>query len=96
MPDNPIPTTSGLLAAKYPPIISEDVLAEIFGKHVQTVRRLRRSGRLPFVNVSITATEYRYRLSDVLSFIENPPSQSSAKRRGRPIGSKNRQEASHA
>ena len=92
MSDNPIPSTSELLLAEYRPVIPEDDLAEIFGKHVQTIRRLRRKGLLPFPNVSITPSEYRYRLSDVLNFLENPPAaQSSAKRRGRPIGSKNRQ-----
>ena len=99
------PTTSDILIAKYRPLLSERELAEIFGKHVQTLRKMRRAGRLPFANVSLTDAEYQYRLADVLAYLENPleyrvaQQSSSAKRRGRPVGSRNRQtaqEVSHA
>lgn len=90
------PSTSDLLIGKYSPVISQAELAEIFGQHVQTIRRLGRTGRLPFPNVSISCAEKRYRLSDVLEYLENPPSLKT--KRGRPVGSKNRIEAisSHA
>lgn len=81
--------TTQLLTQQYPPIISQTQLADIFGQHVQTIRRLARADRLPFVNVSISKNEKRYRLADVIEYLENPPTKPQ-KRRGRPAGSKNK------
>ena len=86
----PTITTADLLIAKYPPIISQTQIAEIWNQHVQTVRRLARAGRLPFQNVSISGSEKRYRLIDVINYLENPP-QDVKSRKGRPVGSKNKQ-----
>lgn len=86
------PTMAELLTATYPPIISQTQVAAIFGQHVQTIRRLARRGRLPFQDISISEHEKRYRLTDVLAYLETPTSQEQTqeKRRGRPIGSKNK------
>ena len=92
------PTMAELLTASYPPIVSQTQLAQIFGQHVQTVRRLARAGRLPFQNISISDAEKRYRLTDVIAYLENPSSmqtqpQAQEKRRGRPVGSRNKSHA---
>lgn len=89
------PSMAELLTAQYPPIISQTQIAQIFGQHVQTVRRLARAGQLPFQNISISAAEKRYRLTDVILYLENPSSmraqpQTQEKRRGRPVGSRNK------
>ncbi len=44
--------TADLLMSKYPAVITQAHLADIFGQHVQTIRRLARAGRLPFLDVS--------------------------------------------
>ncbi len=89
-----IPTTADLLTATYPPIISQRQIAAIFGQHVQTVRRLARAGRLPFPNVSISDAEKRYRLSDIIAYLENSTQEPvQEKRRGRPVGSRNKTHA---
>lgn len=85
--------TSELLIQQYPAVISQNQVAEIFGQHVQTVRRLARAGRLPFVNVSISGTEKKYRLADIIDYLENPPASQQQKRKGRRVGSKNKTEA---
>lgn len=85
-------STANLLINCYPVLLTQAHLASIFGQHIQTIRRLARSGKLPFVNVSLTPSKKRYRLADVISYLENPPAQAQAKDkcRGRPVGSKNR------
>lgn len=91
--------TSDLLIQQYPPVLSAAQVAEIYGQHVQTVRRLARAGRLPFHNVSISGTEKRYRLADVIAHLDNPPiaqAQKTRRGRGRPVGSKNRETTTHA
>lgn len=85
-------TTAQLLTQQYPPIVSASHIAEIFDQHIQTIRRLARAGRLPFANVSLTPSDYRYRLGDVIEYLENPPAQQKSKR-GRPVGSRNKTHA---
>lgn len=88
-----IPTMSELLTASYPPVITQTQIAAIFGQHVQTVRKLARDGRLPFPNVSISGVEKRYRLTDIIAYLETPTPTASVtteKRRGRPVGSRNK------
>ncbi|SHN72336.1 helix-turn-helix domain-containing protein [Desulfovibrio litoralis] len=80
--------TATLLIQQYPALISQNQLAKIFGQHVQTIRRLARAGLLPFQNVSISGLEKKYKLEDVIRYLENPPI-TTVKRRGRPVGSKN-------
>ena len=85
--------TSELLVNKYPALISQTEIAEIFGQHVQTVRRLARAGLLPFPNVSIARQEKKYKLEDVINYLEHPPTPAAqvTKRRGRPVGSRNKE-----
>ena len=85
--------TATLLIQQYPALISQDQVAQIFGQHVQTIRRLARAGLLPFQNVSISGLEKKYKLEDIIKYLENPPiATATNKRRGRPVGSKNKQE----
>ena len=86
--------TSTLLIQQYPPVISQAQLAAIFGQHVQTIRRLARAGRLPFSNVSISGLEKKYKLEDVINYLENPPVVAPSKRKGRPVGSQNKKSTS--
>ena len=87
--------TASLLVSNYPALITQAHLAAIFGQHTQTIRKLARTGKLPFPDVSLTSSEKRYRLADVISYLENPsPKATPEKRRGRPVGSRNK--SSHA
>lgn len=89
------PTTTALrLTAQYSAIITLPQLAEIFGYHQQNLRRLDRLGRLPFVNVAPGMRERRYRLADVIDYIDNPPTPTKQpKKKGKPIGAKNKPKA---
>ncbi len=86
-------TTTELLARQYPAVISTAQIAEIFGHHVQTVRLMIKSGRLPFENVALTPTDYRFKLSDVIEYLDSPPTLPRKSRRGRPVGSRNKAHA---
>lgn len=77
------------LSKSYPAVITQEQLAEIFGFHVQTIRKMTREGSLQFRNVSFTPAEKRYLLEEVAHYLQNPPT-TPKKRRGRPVGSKNK------
>lgn len=76
-----------ILIAKFPPVLTQTELADVLRLHVQTVRRLDRAGKFPFPNVSPTS-EKRYRLTDVIAYLEQPSASKS--KIGRPVGSKNK------
>ena len=83
-------TTLDYLADKYPVLISQKQLAEIFQRSLSRTRALLRSGDFGFT--SISPSQKLYKLSDVAIFIDNdckPVMDPIVKKRGRPVGSRN-------
>ncbi len=95
-------STLDLLSRRYNVLVSIDELAEIFRKSRRYIYIMLNNGDLPIKPIHKNHTEKRlaplYRLTDVAAYIDGTPvtsssltdSSSTAKKRGRPLGSRNR------
>ena len=85
-----------LLLAAYPPTIGTKECAEIVGAHPKTIQDKNRAGKLPFKNVSLTRHSVQFLTIDVIDWLFEksvgplPALPAHEKKRGRPVGSKNK------
>jgi len=88
--EQPLSLTAQRLFKEYPAVITLSDVAKIFDYNVQTARRFYRTGKFPFLTDISHTSERRFNLTDVINYLDSPTPTPFAKKRGRPVGSKNK------
>lgn len=83
------------LLASLPATIGTRQVAELVGANFETIQGLNRSGKLPFRNISLTRHAIRFLAVDVVDWMlaasaGKQGEEKENKRRGRPVGSRNK------